>query len=105
MSTVTENDLKALKDFIGEQFQEVNSKIDRLSGEINGLKEEVNGLKVEIAIVKGEIGIVKGDVKSIDSRLGKLEDTKEKQIWTLIMLLGGAVLTFSAKLFLMGNNP
>ncbi|MBR8826316.1 MAG: hypothetical protein DSM107014_00175 [Gomphosphaeria aponina SAG 52.96 = DSM 107014] len=59
MTTLTENELKELKDFLEEQFKQVNSKTDKLSEEVNGkiekLSEEVNHLRVEIAMLKGEL--------------------------------------------------
>ena len=59
MATLTDNEIKELKDFISEQFKEVNGKIEKLSEQVNGkidkLSEEVNDLRVDLANVKGEL--------------------------------------------------
>ncbi|WP_017293137.1 hypothetical protein [Geminocystis herdmanii] len=44
MSTVTDNDLRELKDFINTKFEQVNDKLNDLKVEVAILKEGQNGI-------------------------------------------------------------
>jgi uncharacterized coiled-coil DUF342 family protein len=53
MSTVTDNDLKELKEFIGSKFEQVNEKFEQVN-------EKLNDMRVDIATLKeGQNGINK----------------------------------------------
>jgi chromosome segregation ATPase len=57
MSTVTDNDLRELKDFINSKFGQINEKIDTRFEQIN---EKLNEMKVDIATLKeGQNGLSK----------------------------------------------
>jgi archaellum component FlaC len=73
MTTVTENDLKELKDLINLRFQQMDSKFtqidsrfDRIETKIDNLVQDVNGVKIEIAKVQESIG-------GLDTRIKNLE--------------------------------
>jgi murein lipoprotein len=82
MTTVTENDLKELKDLI-------NSRFDRLS-------EEINGLKIELATIKGELN-------GSNKRLENIEFTNR----TIFIAIVAALLAGVVKLFFpsLPNTP
>jgi murein lipoprotein len=92
MTTFTENDLKELKDFIGEQLKEVNGKIDKLSEQVNGkldkLSEQVNSVKVDLVTIKGEL-------TGINKRLDNLEFTNR----TIFVAIVAALMAGLLKLF------
>ncbi|MGI0482051.1 hypothetical protein ACN4EE_14855 [Geminocystis sp. CENA526] len=87
MSTVTDNNLKELKDLINSkfeqvdrQFQQINSKfeqIDRQFEQINSKFEQINSKfeKVfeEFTDVKVEIATIKEGQKNIEKRLDNLD--------------------------------
>lgn len=57
MGTVTDNDLRELKDFINSKFGQINEKIDTRFEQIN---EKINDMKVDIATLKeGQNGLSK----------------------------------------------
>jgi murein lipoprotein len=82
MATLTDNEIKELKDFIKEQFKEVNGKIDKLS-------EEVNDLRVDLANVKGEL-------TGVNKRLDNIEFTNR----TIFVAIVAALMAGLVKLFL-----
>ena len=96
MATLTDSEIKELKDFISEQFKEVNGKIEKLSEQVNGkidkLSEEVNDLRVDLANVKGEL-------TGVNKRLDNIEFTNRTIV---AALMAGLV-----KLFLpnLPTNP
>jgi murein lipoprotein len=122
MTTLTENDLKELKGFLKEQFQQINdktdklsedfnnkidkvsedlnNKIDKVSEEVNGkidkLSEEVNNLRVDFANAKGEL-------TGINKRLDNLEFTNR----TIFVAIVTALLAGVVKLFFpnLPNTP
>jgi len=89
MATLTDNEMKELKDFIKEQFKEVNGKIDKLS-------EEVNDLRVDLANVKGEL-------TGVNKRLDNIEFTNR----TIFVAIVAALMAGLVKLFLpnLPTNP
>lgn len=117
MTASTESDLRELKDLINARFNELDKKFEARFNELdNKINARFNELdkKIEVVDKKLDVYIAKTDEKleaikqsinKLDERVGRLEDTKEKQIWTLIMLLGGSLLTVALKFVLSGNNP
>jgi len=89
MATLTDNEMKELKDFIKEQFKEVNGKIDKLS-------EEVNDLRVDLANVKGEL-------TGVNKRLDNIEFTNR----TIFVAIVAALMAGLVKLFFpsLPTNP
>ena len=109
MSTITENDLKELKEFIVLQLKEVNQKIDKSSEQVNNridklsedvnskidrLSEDVNNLRVEIANVKGEL-------TGVNKRLDSLDFTNR----TIFVAIVTALMAGLVKLFLPNFPP
>jgi murein lipoprotein len=100
MATLTDNEIKELKDFIKEQFKEVNGKIDKLSEQVNGkidkLSEEVNDLRVDLANVKGEL-------TGVNKRLDNIEFTNR----TIFVAIVPALMAGLVKLFFpsLPTNP
>jgi murein lipoprotein len=89
MAILTDNEIKELKDFISEQFKEVNGKIDKLS-------EEVNDLRVDLANVKGEL-------TGVNKRLDNIEFANR----TIFVAIVAALMAGLVKLFLpnLPTNP
>ena len=89
MATLTDNEIKELKDFISAQFKEVNGKIDKLS-------EEVNDLRVDLANVKGEL-------TGVNKRLDNIEFTNR----TIFVAIVAALMAGLVKLFFpsLPTNP
>jgi murein lipoprotein len=89
MATLTDNEIKELKDFISAQFKEVNGKIDKLS-------EEVNDLRVDLANVKGEL-------KGVNKRLDNIEFINR----TIFVAIVAALMAGLVKLFFpsLPTNP
>lgn len=74
-----------------EVLKEINRKLDNI-------QEDITDLKVGQAKLTEK-------VESIDNRLRVVEGTQKNQVWTLIVLLIGAIATASAKLFGIIGNP
>jgi murein lipoprotein len=89
MATLTDNEIKELKDFIKEQFKKVNGKIDKLS-------EEVNDLRVDLANVKGKL-------TGVNKRLDNIEFTNR----TIFVAIVAALMAGLVKLFFpsLPTNP
>jgi prefoldin subunit 5 len=63
MATVTESELKELKDFIGQQFQQVNQQFEQINSKLN-----------ELAIGQARLEErVSGMEKRLDERISGLE--------------------------------
>ncbi len=58
MSTVTENDLRELKDLINSKFEQVNSKFEQINDKFEQVNGKLNDLRVDIAVLKeGQNGL------------------------------------------------
>jgi murein lipoprotein len=82
MTTVTDNDLKELKDLINSRFDLINSRFDRIETKVDNLSQDVNELKVEVGKIKENIG-------GLDTRLKNLEFTNRG---IFISIVAGLVL-------------
>jgi len=52
MSTVTDNDLKELKDLINSKFEQVDRNFEKIDSKFERVFEEFTAVKVEIATLK-----------------------------------------------------
>ncbi len=61
--------------------------------------------KIDERLTKLEVGQAKltEKVDGMDRRLEKVEGTQKNQVWTLIILLGGAIGTAAWRSFFSGN--
>ena len=75
-----------LKDYLSQ----ISQKIDKLSEDVNELK--TGQTRIEEKVI------------SLDDRTKKLEDSKEKQIWALILLLGVSLISVVVR-YLIFFNP
>ncbi|MDJ0671708.1 MAG: polyhydroxyalkanoate biosynthesis repressor PhaR, partial [Microcystis sp. M53598_WE2] len=53
--------------------------------------------------LKGDIKVLDGKIEGIDNRLRSVEGTQKNQVWTLIILLGSAIITAAWKVFFSSN--
>ncbi|WP_373479361.1 hypothetical protein [Geminocystis sp.] len=88
MSTITDNDLRELKDLINSKFEQVDRKLEKIT-------DEIITLKVEIATVKeGQNGINK--------RLDETKDALNKRLDNLDFIarsvIGGIIVALLAGL-------
>ena len=75
-----------LKDYLSQ----ISQKIDKLSEDVNELKTGQTRIEEKVT--------------SLDERTKKLEDSQEKQIWALIVLLGGSLISIVVR-YLIFFNP
>jgi hypothetical protein len=50
-------------------------------------------LEIGVADIKGDIKVLDEKIEGIDNRLRLVEGTQKNQVWTLIILLGSAIVT------------
>ena len=81
--------LEAILREIKDSIKEVSHKID----------------KIDERLTKIEIGQAKltEKVEGMDKRLEEVEGTQKNQVWTLIVLLAGAIATAAWRSFFSGN--
>ncbi|MBF2057329.1 MAG: hypothetical protein IGQ45_08910 [Cyanobacterium sp. T60_A2020_053] len=105
MSTVTDNDLKELKDLlnskfdkIDDKFEQINSKFDKIDDkfeQINSKFEQINEkidnryqlLDSKLNDMKVEIATIKGDVNGLGKRLDNLDFIARSVIGGTILAL------------------
>ncbi|MBL1209385.1 hypothetical protein [Geminocystis sp. GBBB08] len=68
MSTVTDNDLRELKDLITQLSDRMETRFNQVDRKIEKLTEDINEVKVETATIKS-------DVNGLGKRLDNLEFT------------------------------
>ncbi|EAZ92384.1 hypothetical protein [Crocosphaera chwakensis] len=78
-------------------LKRIEDKLDKLDDKIDKQSEKIGGIEVKMATLTEK-------VEGIDNRLKVVEGTQKSQVWALIVLLGGAIVTAGARLFFT-NNP
>lgn len=100
MSTVTDNDLKGLKDLINSKFEQINEKIDN---RYQLLDSKLNDMKIDIATLKeGQNNTnqrITETKEALGKRLDNLEFTNKGIFITVISGLLLAVVTLTIKFF------
>jgi uncharacterized protein YlxW (UPF0749 family) len=69
MATVTELDLKELKDFISQQFEQVNSKLNELAIGQARLEARVSGLEKWVDDMNNRVNDMNNQVNDMSNRL------------------------------------
>lgn len=77
MSTLTDNDLKELKDLINSKFAQVDRQLEKLDPKIGKLSEDVNSLKVDLATLKEGQNSLNQRMTETEESLGKRLDNLE----------------------------
>jgi archaellum component FlaC len=80
MSTVTDNDLKELKDLINSKFEQVDRNFEKIDSKFEKVFEEFTAVKVEIATIKS-------DVNGLGKRLDNLEFIARSVIGGILVAL------------------
>ena len=92
-----ESILKEIKDSI----KDVNQKIDTLQKEVN---QKIDTLQKDVTEIKIAQAEIKSEVKDLKEQVRDMKGTQKNQIWALITLLGGSLITVSLRA-LFSNNP
>jgi murein lipoprotein len=90
MSTVTDNDLRELKDLITQLSDRMETRFNEVDRKIEKLSEDVNETKVDIATIKS-------DVSGLGKRLDNLEFTNRGIFITVVSGLLLATITLIVK--------
>jgi chromosome segregation ATPase len=121
MKTVADTDLKRLEDLIinGQKaietrFTAIETRFTAIEHSIVEIKADIGEIKADIGEIKADIKEIKQDVKSLeigqakltervegmDNRLKIVEGSQKNQIWALITILGGSLITASVGLLI-----
>jgi murein lipoprotein len=82
MSTVTDNDLRELKDLITQLSDRIETRFNEVDRKIEKLTDDVNEVKVEIASIKG-------NQEGFSKRIDNLEFTNRG---IFISIVGGSLI-------------
>ena len=69
-------------------LEQINQKLDTVQKEVTDFRTET---KVALESMKGDINVLKGEVSNMKEDLKEVKGSQKAQIWTLIGLLGTAV--------------
>ena len=92
-----ESVLKEIKDSI----KDVNQKIDTLQKDVD---QKIDTLQKDVTEIKIAQVEIKSEVKDLKEQVRDMKGTQKNQIWALITLLGGSLITVSLRA-LFSNNP
>ena len=90
MSTITDNDLKELKDLINLKFDKFDSKLEKMN-------EHLTNLKVDVATIKANLNGIDKRLEEGQSNLTRRLDGVDTRLNTLIAV------TFTALLGIIGK--
>ena len=81
---------------IDSNQKETNEKFKELNKKLETIQKDVTDLKLGQAKLTEK-------VEGMDNRLKTVEGTQKSQVWALIALLAGAIITAGARLFFTAN--
>jgi septal ring factor EnvC (AmiA/AmiB activator) len=73
--------------------------LTRIEGKIDKIDERLTKVEIGLTDLKGDIKVLDEKIEGIDNRLISVEGTQKNQVWTLIILLGSAIITAAWKVF------
>ncbi|MFM8306835.1 MAG: hypothetical protein ACKN87_07205, partial [Microcystis aeruginosa] len=121
MKTVADTDLQRLEDLIinGQKaietrFTAIETRFTAIETRFTAIENSIIEIKADIGEIKADIKEIKQDVKSLeigqaklaervegmDNRLKIVEGSQKNQIWALITILGGSLITASVGLLI-----
>ena len=77
-------------------LKRIEDKLDKLEDKIDKQSEKIGSIEVKMATLTEK-------VEGMDNRLKVVEGTQKNQVWALIVLLGGAIVTAGARFFFTTN--
>lgn len=121
MKAVADTDLQRLEDLIinGQKaietrFTAIETRFTAIETRFTAIENSIVEIKADIGEIKADIKEIKQDVKSLeigqakltervegmDNRLKIVEGSQKNQIWALITILGGSLITASVGLLI-----
>jgi len=107
MKTVADTDLQRLEDLIINGQKAIETRFTAIENSIVEIKADIGEIKADIKEIKQdvkslEIGQAKltERVEGMDNRLKIVEGSQKNQIWALITILGGSLITASVGLLI-----
>jgi Skp family chaperone for outer membrane proteins len=79
----------------------IESKIDTLQKDVN---QKIDTLQKDVTEIKIAQAEIKSEVKDLKEQVREMKGTQKNQIWALITLLGGSLITVSLRALFI-NNP
>ena len=75
MTTTSNTEIQQLKEFIGDLFNQLDGKIEKLTDKVDNLTEKVNAIDKRLAIVESKVDSTEKRLNTVE---GKLPDISEK---------------------------
>ena len=89
--------LERIEQSLADFRKETNQKLDNLN-------KEITDLKVGQAEIKGDIKALEERLAGVEKDVTELKGTSKNQLWSLIVLLAGTLLTLLAKVFIFPDK-
>ncbi|WP_430013373.1 polyhydroxyalkanoate biosynthesis repressor PhaR [Microcystis ichthyoblabe FBCC-A1114] len=77
--------------------------LTRIEGKIDKIDERLTKVEIGLTDIKGDIKVLDEKIEGMENRLISVEGTQKNQVWTLIILLGSAIITAAWKVFFSSN--
>jgi archaellum component FlaC len=89
---------------LSKVLEQINQKLDTVQKEVTDFRTET---KVALESIKGDINVLKGEVSNIKEDVKEVKGSQKAQIWTLIGILGTAVVGTVIRFVItaMPSNP
>jgi archaellum component FlaC len=84
-------------------LKEIKDSIKEVSQKFDKIDERLTKVEIGLTDIKGDIKVLDEKIEGIDNRLKSVEGTQKNQVWTLIILLGSAIITAAWKVFFSSN--
>jgi uncharacterized coiled-coil DUF342 family protein len=98
-----ETDLRDILNTINERFDKLDARFDKINERFEKTDEKLDKLTQEINQTNIKLATVETKLTGLESQVRELGGTQKNQLWSLIVIVAGALFGITAKLFL--SNP
>ena len=92
MATNIETDLK-------EILTKIETKLDIVTQDVSEIKTKLDTVTKDVSEIKTNVAVLKANQDNIKEKLSEVNGSQKAQIWSLITVVTGAVITLSVVLF------
>ena len=91
-----ETDLREILNTINEHFDKLDARFEKTDEKLDKITQEINQINVKLATVETKL-------TGLESQVRELGGTQKNQLWSLIVIVAGALFGITAKLFLSNS--
>ncbi len=96
MTINIEQDLASILDKLDQKLDKLDDKFER---KLDKVSEDISEIKTDLSEVKTEVAVIKANQDNFSLKLSEITGSQKSQIWSLIVLLAGTLISITIAYF------